>query len=116
MKIKVTILLMLLVSSLCGCFDEPVNSNGLTNTQAIHLLSAEADKRGLKWKISKIGSTQDQPPTYEALAVPKTESFAIGKERVSVYWLTSENATEGDAAYSLYRKIQGAPKTDSPRP
>ena len=83
----------------------------LTDEQKIDLLRNEAQKRGLKWKVTSCYWNWNKPDQTQFLgqAVQQNAPFSSYIEDGAVpYWLVS-GKTQGDAAYQLYLSIQGNP-------
>ena len=82
-----------------------------TEEGKIELLRVEADKKGVKWKITSCYWNWNKPDNIQFLgqAVPKGHPFAMYiEDGAEAYWLES-GKTQGDAAYGLYKAIQHDP-------
>ena len=74
----------------------------LTGDQKIAYLTAEAEKRHLHWRVFCVWWVDDQH--FEGVAWPESSDDVRTVNR----WM-EVGKTQADAAYALYRSIQGAP-------
>ena len=87
-----------------------VKEKELTDVDKVSLLRSEAKKRGLNWKVFCVPKTDFMDQHYQASAtqagVPYETAYIEdgGKD----WWAAAAN-TPAEAAFELYKAIQGAP-------
>jgi len=82
----------------------------LSDAQKFQLLKDEAEKRNLRWRIFCTNTYVDEPLAFLAVAEHKeaTRGSTYTDEGRMDEWMINGDS-QADAAYGLYKSIQGAP-------
>ena len=110
------VLIITLLVSLIGCTTyvtpsgQKIPERRLTDADKFGLLRAEAEKRGLRWRVFCTSYYTDEKENYLAVAEHKEapEHAQYMEDGRLDTWM-EEGATQADAAFALYNSIQGAP-------
>jgi hypothetical protein len=81
----------------------------LTDAQKVALLRKQAKYEGLDWEIFCVPKQDDEPRHYEASAVEHGKQTLTYIEEGGGNWWAENGGTPADAAYALYKDIQGPP-------
>lgn len=112
---RLSLLLAVLLLTGCSTYTVPGSpapkpERKLTDADKFALLKAEAEKRGLRWRVFCTSYYTDEEESFLAVAEHKEappRARYVEDGRMDE-WM-EQGATQVDAAFALYHSIQGAP-------